>query len=156
MTLDEQLRGLARRADQQQAAITVHEVVQRATSRGNGSSVARSRSDGHPKVLNQVPASFNEEEATMIDLDNEREVSAPTSKRWSRRAVIAGLVAAAAVVAIALVAIRKDEPVNPADQPSPSSPTATTQPSAVVTAPPATAPATTPPQAMFGASDAVL
>jgi hypothetical protein len=85
-----------------------------------------------------MPVAFPEEEATMIDLDNEREVSAATSRRWPKRAVVAGLAAAAALVAIALIAIRQDEPEGP---------TPATQPPTTVIVPP-----TTPPQPLFRAS----
>ena len=54
--------------------------------------------------------------------------------------MVAGLLAAAAVVAIAFVAIRDDDPASPADQPS-----------TTVTVPP-----TLPPQALFGPADAPL
>ncbi len=55
-------------------------------------------------------------------------------RKGPKRVVLAGLLAAAAVVAIALVAIRNDDPASPADQPSPT----------VTVAP------TVPPRALFG------
>jgi hypothetical protein len=56
-------------------------------------------------------------------------------QKRTKRVLVAGLLAAAAaVVAIALVAIRNDDPVIPADQPSPI----------------VTAPITVPPRALFG------
>ena len=71
----------------------------------------------------------------MIDL----ETPSPTDehRKGSKWVVVAGLLAAAAVVAIALVAIRNDDPVSPADQPSPT-----------VTALPSV-----PPRALFGTPD---
>jgi len=83
------------------------------------------------KVLDQISVQSTEEEATMIELDtpqvNEHRV-------WPKRVLLAGLLVAAAVVAIVLVAIRKDDPASPADQPFPT-----------VTVPP-----TTRPQALSG------
>jgi hypothetical protein len=84
------------------------------------------------KALNQVPVQFTEEEATMIDLEAPSQTD--ERRKGQKRVVIAALLAAAAVVAIALVAIRNDDPASPADQPSPT-----------VTVPP-----TVPPRALFG------
>ena len=74
----------------------------------------------------------------MIDLETPSQTD--EHRKGPKRVLIAGLLAAAAVVAIALVAIREDDPVSPADQPSPT-----------VTVPP-----TTPPQALFGATSGAL
>jgi hypothetical protein len=70
------------------------------------------------KVLDHMPVQLTEEEATMIDL----EAPNPTDEHRNgpKRVLLAALLAAAAVVAIALVAIRNDDPVSPADQPSPT------------------------------------
>jgi hypothetical protein len=87
------------------------------------------------KVLDRLPVQFTQEEATMIDLENPSQTD--EHRKGPKRVVVAGLLAAAAVVAIALVAIRDDDPVNPTDQPSPT-----------VTAPP-----TVPPRALFGTPD---
>jgi hypothetical protein len=81
------------------------------------------------KVLDRTPVQFSEEETTMIDLDARSRTD--EHRKGPRRVLVAGLLAAAAVVAIVLVAIRKDDPVSPADQPSP-----------IVTAPPTTTIAT--------------
>jgi len=85
------------------------------------------------EIPDQLPVQFTEEEATMIDL----ETPSPTEEHGKRPkgVFIAALLAAAVVVAIALVAIRNDDPASPADQPTPT-----------VTAPP-----TVPPRALFGA-----
>jgi hypothetical protein len=90
--------------------------------------------------FNRLPAQFTEEEATMIDIEAPSQTD--HHRRGPKRVLLAALVAAAAVVAIALVAIRKDDPVSPADQPSPT---------VTVTVPP-----TTPPQALFGGSSRSL
>jgi hypothetical protein len=76
------------------------------------------------KVRNHVPVR-RKEGVTMIDL----EAPSPTDDRrtWPRRAVLAGILAAASVVAIVLVVIR-DDPVSPADQPSPTVTAAPTVP----------------------------
>jgi hypothetical protein len=135
MTIDDQLRDLARRAEQQQQVITADEIVQRAASHGTGSFTTRSRFDDPPKVLNHMPVQFTEEEATMIDLETPSQTE--ERRKGPKRVLVAGLLAAAAVAAIALVAIRNDDPVSPADQPSPT-----------VTAAP-----TVPPRALFGTPD---
>jgi hypothetical protein len=87
------------------------------------------------KALHPMHMPFTEEEATMLDL----ETPSPTDeqRRGPIRIVAGVLLAAAAVVAIALVAIRNDDPASPADQPSPT-----------VTALP-----TEPPRALFGTPD---
>jgi hypothetical protein len=110
MTIDDQLREIARRTNQQ-PAITVEEVVHWASSQGTGSPTTRSRLNGH----------LDEEEPTMIDL----ETPSPTVNEhrvWARRVVLAGVVAAAAaaVIAIAVVTFIKDRPVSPADRPPPT------------------------------------
>jgi hypothetical protein len=84
------------------------------------------------KVLNHLPVQFTEEESTMIDLETAAETD--EHGKQPKRLLLAGLLVAAAVAAIALVAIRNDEPASPADQPAPT-----------VTAPP-----TVPPRALFG------
>ena len=70
------------------------------------------------KVLDRLPVQFTEEEATMIDLETPSQTD--EHRRGRSGSLVAGLLAAAAVVAIALVAIRNDDPVSPADQPSPT------------------------------------
>ena len=62
------------------------------------------------EVLNSIPA--------LLDLEDPSERAEPSS-RGTKRAVLAGLLAAAAVIAIALLPIRKDDPAGPAAQPSP-------------------------------------
>ena len=69
-------------------------------------------------VLDRMPVQFTEEEVTMIDLETPSQTD--EHRKGPKRVVVAGLLAAAAVVAIALVAIRNDDPVSPADQPSPT------------------------------------
>jgi hypothetical protein len=138
MTIDDQLRDLARRADQHQQVITAEEIVQRASSHTTGSFATDSPFIDQRRVLNQMPVSFTEEDATMIDLEAPSQIG--EHRKGPRRVLVAGLLAAAAVVAIALVAIRKDDSVSPADQPS-----------TTVTVLP-----TTPPQALFGTPDEQL
>ncbi len=84
------------------------------------------------KVLDRPPVQFTEEEETMIDLQTQSHTD--EHQKRTRRVLVAGLLAAAAVVAIALVAIRTDDPVSPADQPSPT----------------VTVPVTVPARALFG------
>ncbi|HZB42768.1 MAG TPA: hypothetical protein VE487_17475 [Ilumatobacter sp.] len=87
------------------------------------------------KVLDHVPIQFTEEETTMIDL--EAPSKAEKARKSPKRLVVAGLLAAATVVAIALVAIYEGDTASPADQPSPT-----------VTAAPSV-----PPRALFGTPD---
>ena len=87
------------------------------------------------KVLDHMHVQFTEEEATMIELETPRQTD--EHRKGPTRVLVAGLLAAAAIVAIALVVIRKDDPLSPADQPSPT-----------VTVPP-----TLPPRALFGTPD---
>ena len=97
------------------------------------------------KVLDHVPVAdtlspvqFTEEEAvTMIDV----KTTDPTENRnkGPRRILVAGILAAAAVVAIAFVASRDADDVTPVDEPS-----------TTVTVPPA------PPRALFGTLDVQL
>lgn len=90
------------------------------------------------KVLDHMPAQFPQEETTMIDLEAPSQTE--EHRKGPKRFVVAGLLAAAAVVAIAVVAIYNGDPDSPADQPSPT-----------VTVPP-----TMPPQALFGAPEEQL
>jgi hypothetical protein len=90
---------------------------------------------------------FTEEEATMIELETQTQNGRP-SKR-SKGVVLAGLVAAAAVAAIVLVAIREDDPGTPADQPTETD-VETTSPNDEL---PVTVPPTAPPQALWGPTD---
>jgi hypothetical protein len=118
MTIDEQLRDIARRADQLQQAITADEIVQRASSQDKRPLTPASRLDRDHTVVSHMPVQPTEEEVTMIDV----KTSSPADERRTgpKRVVLAALVAAAAVVVIALVAIRNDDPVSPAHQPSPT------------------------------------
>jgi hypothetical protein len=83
------------------------------------------------KVLDGLPVQFTEGETTMIDLETPRHTDAHQER--TRRVLVAGLLAAA-VVAIALVAIRTDDRVTTSDQPSPT----------------VTVPVTVAPRALFG------
>jgi hypothetical protein len=87
------------------------------------------------KVLNHVPVQFTEEDAAMIDLQTPSQID--ERRKGPKRVAAAVLLAAAAVVAIALVVIRNDDPVSPANQPSPT----------------VTVPATVAPRALFGTQD---
>jgi hypothetical protein len=70
------------------------------------------------KLLDPTPARFTEGDAAMIDL--EPPLAIDQRRKGPKRVAVAALVAAAAVISIALVAIRRDDPVSPADQPSPT------------------------------------
>jgi hypothetical protein len=101
------------------------------------------------KVLNHMPVQRTEKEATMIDL----ETRSPTDEHKApKRVLLAALLAAAAVVAIAVVAVQNDDPVSPASQPS--SPATLPPTTATVAATTLTVPPITPPQPLFGATDA--
>ena len=82
---------------------------------------ARSQRPPRRQVINHKPVQFTEEEATMIDLEAPSHTP-EEHRKGPKRAVLAGLLAAAVVAAIALVAIRNDDPASPADQPSPTAP----------------------------------
>lgn len=84
------------------------------------------------KVLDRKSVQFTEEETIVIGLETTSHTD--EDHKRTNRVLVAGLLAAAAVVAIALVAIRNDDPVSPADQPSPT----------------VTVPVTVPPRALFG------
>jgi hypothetical protein len=68
-------------------------------------------------VPDHLPVQSTGEEATMIDLETPSETD--DRQQRPKRFLVAGLLAAAAVVAIALVATRADN-ATPADQPSPT------------------------------------
>lgn len=118
MRIDDQLRGLARRADQHQQVITAEEIVQRASRGRNGSFTTRSGLNDQSRYLGDMTVLSNEEEANMIDLDSEPRTKTP--RKRPARLVAAGLLAAAGLVAIALVAMQLDDAETPADQPSPN------------------------------------
>jgi hypothetical protein len=85
------------------------------------------------KALDPTPSrSIDDDDATMIGVSTP--IATGETRRGPQRVVVAVLLAAATVAAIALVAIRKDHPASPADQPSPT-----------VNVPP-----TAPPRALFG------
>ena len=137
--VEQQLSALGKFWNETIAHVETSEIVSHSTARSNGSVVgtdapAAAPSADQPRGIYQ----FTEEEATMIDLETPSQTD--EHRKGPKRALIAGLLAAAAVVAIALVAIRNDDPVSPADQPSPT-----------VTAPPSV-----PPQALFGGPDVPL
>ena len=142
MTIDEQLRGIARRADQAQAVITADEVIQRASTHGTRPFTTGSGLNGDHTVVSLRPVHFTEEDHNMIDLETPSQ--SDEQRRGSRRTIVVALVAAAAVIAIALFAFRSDEPPSPADQTAPTVPatgapvTAAPVTSAPVTAAPAT------------------
>jgi len=131
MTVEEQLRALARHADEHQQVITAAEIRQRA-GHGFGQFTTRSPSNGYP-VLADMPVQFTEPEAFVLEAPsaNDEPPAGP------RRLVMAGLLAAAAVVAIALLPILRDDAGSPADHP----PT-------TITVPP-----TVPPRALFVTAD---
>ncbi len=134
MTIDDQLRDVARRADQAQRVITADEVIQRASSHGTRPFTTGSRLNGDHTVVSFRPVHFTEEDHNMIDLETPSQ--SDEQRKGSRRVVVVALVAAATVIAIALFAIRSDEPPSPADQTAPTVPAT----SAPVTAAPISAP----------------
>jgi hypothetical protein len=81
------------------------------------------------KMLDSVRVQPGEQEPATLDLDAPDDAGRPRPR--SKRLLVAALLAAATVAAIGLVAIRKDEPVSPADQPSPD----VTAPSTVTVTP---------------------
>jgi hypothetical protein len=129
---------MARRADQHQQVITAAEIVQRATSQRNASVTTHARFDDGRDVPSHMPVPFTEEEANMIDLESPSHTD--EHRKGRKRVIVAGLLAAAAVAAIAIVAIRDDDSVSPADQPSPTVPV----------------PPTVPPQALWATPDEEL
>jgi hypothetical protein len=134
MTIDDQLRDLADRADQHQRAITAAEIITRASSRqshGTGSFVTRSGTNDRRRFLDRAPVPLAKEDVTMIDL--EPPAHADSHRRRPNRALAAALLAAAALVAVVVVAIRNDDDSTPADEPPPT--------------------ITAPPRALFGTPD---
>lgn len=107
MTIDTQLRAVARRADQHQPVITTEEIIQRVSGRGTRTSP---RPIDRQLAVDHNPTGSNEEEATMIDL----ETSSHTDGRRKRTKLIliGSLAAAAGVAVIAVVAIRHDDVAN--------------------------------------------
>jgi hypothetical protein len=96
------------------------------------------------KMLDRIPVQASQEEPAIVDLETPSHTDELQKRR--KRVLVAGLLAAA-VVAIALMAIRNDDPVSPADQPStvpvPVTVPLTSPPPALTTEPTATAAATT-------------
>ena len=138
--VEQQLSALGKFWNETIAHVETSEIVSHSTARSNGSTIgveglSAAPSADQPRGIYQ----FTEEEATMIDLETPSQTD--QHRKGPTRALIAGLLAAAAVVAIALVAIRNGESVRPADEPSTT---------VTVTVPP-----TTPQPALFGASGAL-
>jgi hypothetical protein len=117
MTIDEQLREMARQADQR-PAITAEEIVQRASRQPAGSLTTRFRLIDRRHVVNHRPVEVSDEEATMLDVETPTPSPSDERRNGPKRVMLGVLAVAAAVIAIAVVAIRKDEPVNSVDQPS--------------------------------------
>lgn len=116
MTIDEQLRGFARRADQLQRVITADEVAQRASNHSPGRFTRNSQHvDDRTFVDKPVQPT---EEGPMIDL----EIPSPTDEHrpGPRRVVVAALLAAAAVITLAVIVTRSNEDTSPADDPTPT------------------------------------
>jgi hypothetical protein len=137
--LEQQLAALGKFWNKTIAHVEMSEIVARDTTRRGRSRIGIEGLAAAP-TPDQPPETyqFTEGDVTMIDLQTSSQTDEP--RKGPKRVLLAGLLAAAAVVAIALVAIRRDAPESPADQPS-----------TTVTVPP-----TTPPQALFGSSDAQL
>ena len=115
--VEQQLAALGRFWNKTIADVEASEIVSHGTPRSNPSvngvnGVAAAPSPRRPHGID--PRTNGE--ATMIDL----QISSPTDEHRNRptRVLLAGLLAAAAVIAIVVVAIRDDEPASPADQPS--------------------------------------
>jgi hypothetical protein len=135
--VEQQLAALGKLWNETITHVETPEIVSHDTARRNGSvfgieGLAAVPTADQPRGIYQL----TEEEDTMIELETPSQTDEHRNGP-RRRFLVAGLVAAAAVVAIALVAIRKDEPVSPAPA---------DEPSATVTVPPTT----TPPPALFG------
>ncbi len=115
--VEQQLAALGKFWQETIADVEVSEIISRDAARSNGSTtgvegLAAAPSAYQPRRMYQ----FTEEEATMIDLETQSRTD--EQRQGPKRFLVAGLVAAAAVVAIALVAVRDDEPEAPADQPA--------------------------------------
>ena len=139
--VEQQLSALGKFWNETIAHVETSEIVSHSTTRSNGSTIgvegpSAAPSADQPRGIYQ----FTEEEATMIDLETPSQTG--EQRKGPKRVLVAALLAAAAVVAIALVAIRNDESVSPADEPSTT---------VTVTAPP-----TVPPQALFSGTDVPL
>ena len=117
MTIDKQLREIARQANQR-PAITAEEIVQRASRQPTGSLTTRFRFIDRRHVLNHRPVQVSDDEATMLDVETPTPTPTAERRNGPKRVMLGVLAAAAAVIAIAVVAARKDEPVNSVDQPS--------------------------------------
>lgn len=121
-------------SDVEMSEIVTNETARRSPSISDVDGLAAAPTADQPPGIRQ----FTEEEATMIEVETSTRPDEPRQR--PKRVLLAALLAAAAVVAIAFVAIRKDDPERPADQPS-----------TIVTVP-----STTPPPALFGAADVQL
>jgi hypothetical protein len=138
--VEQQLAALGRLWNETIVHVETSEIVSHGTARRhpaiNGiDGLAVATTPDQPRATQQFT-----EEGTMIELETPNQTEVP--RNGSKRVLVGGLLAAAAVAAIALVAIRNDDPVSPApaDQPAP---TVTVLP-------------TTPPQPLFGPTDAPL
>jgi hypothetical protein len=125
MTIDDQLRALARQVNQQEA-ISGEEIVQRASNQRTRSLTSRSRFTDRRNGRNNRPDQFGEDDTIVI----EPQAPGPTDRHgeWNVRVVAVGLLAAVLVIAIVLVARGKDNPVRPANQPFPTVTVAPTSP----------------------------
>lgn len=104
MTVDDQLREVARRADLHQPAITAEEVFRRAAVHGTGASPppnARRSTRRHPSTA------FTDEETTMLDVTTSNH--SVEHRKGPKLALVACLAAVAAVAVIAFVAARDDD-----------------------------------------------
>jgi hypothetical protein len=133
--VEQQLSALGKFWNETVAHVETSEIVSDRTARSRHSvigidGIAAAPTADRPPGISQS----TEEEVTMIDLETPSQTG--EHHKGPKRVIIAGLLAAAAVISIAIVAIRRDDPESPANQPTPT-----------VTVPP-----TTPPQALFGAS----
>jgi len=137
MTLDDQLREMAHRADQHQGVITAEEIVRRAASQDRSTFATGSPSNDDRKAVSLTPVQLIDEETTTIDLQTPSQTD--EGRKTTTRVVRAGLLAAAAAVAVVLVAIRIDDARSSVDPLSPTVPVtvATTAPPSSTTSEPA-------------------
>jgi hypothetical protein len=82
MTIDEQLREIARQANQRQA-ITAEEIVQRASRQSTGSLTTRFRFIDRWHILKHRPVQVSNEEVTMLDVETPTR-SPPTNAATGR------------------------------------------------------------------------
>src|SRR4051812_40353932 len=98
MTIDEHLRDIARRADEHLQVITAEESIARASNRRTRWLTTRSRFNDRRHGGDHRADQFSEQDAIVTEIQTPN----PTDQQRERtkRVVVAGLMAAAAVIAI--------------------------------------------------------